>query len=302
LFGAYLGIWACSGRDRTLSERPPETVTRFAPSPTGNLHKGHAYSAILSHDFAKAHAGRFLVRIEDTDTTRCRPEFAEGILEDLDWLGLEFERPVRYQSEHLEDYEAAIENLRQRDLLYRCFRTRKQISEEMAFAPHGPVEPFFGSPLHPDSESQRLGNGDPFAWRLSLQSALSQLGGSALTFLESTAPGNLEPALLTARPELFGDIVLGRKDVRVAYHLAVVLDDALQGITHVIRGQDLAEATHIQRLLQALLGLPTPVYHHHNLIVGPDGRRLAKRDHSETLKSLRARGVTPAHLRADFGL
>lgn len=273
-------------------------VTRFAPSPTGYLHKGHAFSALTAHTAAREAGGRFLLRIEDIDATRCRPEFEAAIHEDLAWLGLDWETPVRRQSEHMADYEAALDQLRSRGLAYRCFRTRKEIAGDIGRAPHGPMEAFCGHPLHADQEAALLAQGHPFAWRLSLDRALAAIDPAALTFGEE---GGEAPAIIFARPELGGDVVLARKDVGVAYHLAVVVDDALQGVTHVIRGEDLAEATHVQRLLQALLDLPTPVYRHHRLLVGPDGKRFAKRDRAQTLRELRAAGVTPRALRREFG-
>jgi glutamyl-Q tRNA(Asp) synthetase len=271
-------------------------ATRFAPSPTGLLHRGHAYSALTAFAAARAAAGRFVLRTEDIDATRCRPEFEAAIFEDLAWLGLDWETPVRRQSEHLADYHAALDRLAARGLVYRCFRTRREVAEAMASAPHGPMEVYRGSPLPPAEEAGRLAEGAPFAWRLSLDAAAQALGGfDRLTFVEE---GEGE---VSARPELGGDVVLARKDVGVAYHLAVVVDDALQGITHVIRGRDLFEATHVQRLLQALLDLPTPIYRHHPLLLGPDGKRFAKRDRSETLRSLRERGMSGAELRRDLG-
>ena len=273
-------------------------VTRFAPSPTGYLHRGHAFSALTAHAAAREAGGRFVLRIEDIDATRCRPGFEAAILEDLEWLGLDWETPVRRQSAHLADYEAALDSLRARGLLYRCFRTRREIAEDIGRAPHGPMEAFRGGPLPGAEEQALLDAGRPFAWRLSLEAALAAVDPAALTFVEE---GSGEPRTLLARPELGGDVVLARKDVGVAYHLAVVVDDALQGVTHVIRGQDLAEATHVQRLLQALLDLPTPVYRHHRLLVGPDGKRFAKRDGAQTLRELRASGVTAESLRAELG-
>jgi glutamyl-Q tRNA(Asp) synthetase len=271
-------------------------VTRFAPSPTGYLHRGHAFSALTAYEAARAAGGRFILRIEDIDATRCRPQFETGIYEDLAWLGLQWETPVRRQSEHLADYQAALDRLAADGLVYRCFRTRREVTEAMASAPHGPMEVFRGAPLPLDEEARRVAAGEPFAWRLSLDAAARKLGGlERLTFLDETR------GEIAARPQLGGDVVLGRKDVGVAYHLAVVVDDALQGITHVIRGEDLFEATHVQRLLQALLALPTPVYRHHRLLVGPDGRRFAKRDRAETLRDLRGRGMSSADLRKELG-
>jgi glutamyl-Q tRNA(Asp) synthetase len=275
-------------------------VFRFAPSPTGYLHAGHAFSALIAHETAKAVDGRFLLRIEDIDETRCRPEYEAAIYEDLAWLGLTWETPVRRQSDHIAEYRAVIDALAARGLVYRCFKTRREVMEAMASAPHGPEEVFRGGPAL--DEAARLEAGEPFAWRLSLDAARQELGDAwnSLTFME--AGDGPENGLVRATPDLAGDIVLGRKDVGVAYHLAVVVDDALQGVTDVVRGLDLFEATHIQRLLQALLGLPTPVYLHHRLLMGPDGKRLAKRDKAQTLRELRAAGVMAADLRRKFGL
>jgi glutamyl-Q tRNA(Asp) synthetase len=275
-------------------------VTRFAPSPTGYLHRGHAYSALTAFQAAREAGGRFLLRIEDIDTTRCRPEYDAAIFEDLAWLGLEWETPVRRQSEHLADYQGSIERLRERGLVYRCFKTRKEL--DIGRAPHEPMVPYVGAPLSADEEAARLEGGEAFAWRLSLTAAHETLGGfEGLTFVEQGAGPHGETGVIQARPETAGDIVLARKDVGVAYHLAVVHDDALQGVTHVIRGQDLFEAAHIQRLLQALLNLPTPTYRHHGLLMGPDGKRYAKRDKAETLRELRAAGMSAEALRAELG-
>ena len=271
--------------------------TRFAPSPTGLLHRGHAYSALTAFDAAKAARGRFVLRIEDIDATRARPEFEAAIYEDLAWLGLEWETPVRRQSEHLADYEAALTSLRERGLIYRCFRTRKEVAEDIQNAPHGPGDAFRGAPLHPNEEDRWLEEGRAYAWRLSLDAAAEAVGG-----FERLRFNDADRGRVIAKPQTAGDVVLARKDVGVAYHLAVVVDDALQKIDHVIRGEDLFEATHIQRLLQALLGLRTPVYRHHPLLLGPDGKRFAKRDKGETLRDLRARGVTPDALRRQIGL
>jgi glutamyl-Q tRNA(Asp) synthetase len=275
-------------------------VTRFAPSPTGYLHRGHTFSALTAYRAAQEAGGRFLLRIEDIDAIRCRPEYDAALFEDLAWLGLDWETPVRRQSEHLVDYHAAIETLRQRGLVYRCFKTRKEI--DIGRAPHEPAVPFVGAPLSADEEAERLERGEAFAWRLSLAAARERLGGfETLTFLEGGAGPDGETGVIQARPETAGDIVLARKDVGVAYHLAVVHDDALQGVTHVIRGQDLFEAAHIQRLLQALLDLPTPTYRHHGLLVGPDGKRYAKRDKAQTLRELRTSGLSAAELRSELG-
>ncbi len=271
-------------------------VTRFAPSPTGNLHRGHVFSALCAHRAARDAGGRFILRLEDIDRTRCRPEYEAAILEDLAWLGLDWETPVRRQSDHMADYQVALDNLAGRGLLYRCFRTRREIAEAIEAAPHGAMEAWRGSPLPAAEEQRRLEDGEAYAWRLSLDAAEQALGGfENLSFVEAGR------GAIQARPALGGDVVLARKDVGVAYHLAVVRDDALQGVTHVIRGEDLFEATHVQRLLQALLGLPTPTYSHHRLLTGPDGRRFAKRDGAQTLRSLREAGMTAAELRAEMG-
>jgi glutamyl-Q tRNA(Asp) synthetase len=276
-------------------------ITRFAPSPTGDLHRGHAFSALSAYAAARAARGRFLLRIEDIDVTRCRPEFEASICDDLAWLGLDWEHPVRRQSEHMADYAAALERLRAQGLLYRCFRTRKEIAQEIGRAPHGGMEVFRGAPLPADEEARRVAAGEPFAWRLSLSAAEAALGGFDLRFLEEGEGPDGEHGEIAVRPQLGGDVVLARKDVGVAYHLAVVVDDALQKVSHVIRGQDLFEATHVQRLLQVLLGLPAPIYRHHRLLSGPDGRRYAKRDRAETLGELRARGMTAEALRQELG-
>lgn len=277
-------------------------VTRFAPSPTGYLHKGHAFSALTAWQATREHVGQCLLRIEDIDATRCRPEFEAAIYEDLAWLGLDWEQPVRRQSDHLADYQGALEILREKGLLYRCFRTRKEVLDEIGRAPHRPGEGpdgavFTGAPLPAGEEQALLDQGKPFAWRLSLAAAREHLGAAwdDLSFVEEGE------GVVTARPETAGDVVLARKDVGVAYHLAVVWDDALQGVTNVIRGRDLYEATHIQRLLQVLLDLPAPGYRHHPLLTGPDGKRFAKRDRSQTLRELRESGMTAQALRTELG-
>ncbi len=279
-------------------------ATRFAPSPTGRLHKGHAFSALTAWRAAKDVGGRFVLRIEDIDPTRCRPEFEAGIYEDLAWLGLDWETPVRRQSDHLAAYAAVVEALNRRGLLYRCFRTRKEILDAIGDAPHGPAEAARPGPHPAEEEAQLLAEGRPFAWRLSLDRAKQTLGGAAwdtLSFIEEGSGPDGETGVIKARPETAGDVVLARKDAGTAYHLAVTHDDALQGISHVIRGQDLFEATHIQRLIQALMDWPAPVYRHHRLLAGPDGRRYAKRDRSVTLAELREGELTPEALRAELG-
>lgn len=285
-------------------------VTRFAPSPSGLLHLGHAYSAFVAFDAAREAGGRLLLRIEDIDRTRCRPEFEQAIHEDLAWLGLAWELPVRRQSEHVSDYAAALDKLRSLGLLYRCFLTRKEIAEQSASAPHregeGPEGRVYRGPAHQmseDEEEERLTRGQSFAWRLSMRYSQDLLGEdfARLVFVEQHEGSN-EERIVSADPESHGDVILGRKDTPASYHLAVVHDDALQGVTHVIRGEDLRTSTHIHVLVQKLLGLPTPVYRHHRLLTDRHGKRYAKRDHSLTLASLREEGLSPADIRARIGL
>jgi glutamyl-Q tRNA(Asp) synthetase len=273
-------------------------VTRFAPSPTGYLHEGHAFSALTVFEAARAAGGRFLLRIEDIDRERCRPEYDAAILEDLAWLGLSWETPVRRQSEHLGAYTRALAQLRAEGLLYRCFRTRRQVLDEIARAPHGPGEGpdhavFRGEAVAAEREAALLAEGRPYAWRLSLARARERLGPAydALSYV------NMDAGVVPVTPDAGGDVVLARKGLGVAYHLAAVVDDALQDITHVIRGEDLRDAAPIHRLLQALLGLPAPAYRHHRLLHGPDGKRLAKRNGARSLRALRAGGFSPDDVR-----
>lgn len=280
-------------------------VTRFAPSPTGRLHLGHAYSALTAWKAARAAGGRFLLRIEDIDPTRCRPEYEAGILEDLAWLGLDWDGPARRQSDHLDDYAAAIEAMRARGLLYRCFRTRKEVAAAIGDAPHGPMEAVRPGPHGPEEEARLLAENRPFAWRLSLDRARETLGEKAwagLSFEETGQGPDGETGRLAVQPDTAGDVIVARKDAGAAYHLAVTHDDALQDVTHVIRGEDLFEATHVQRLIQALMGWPAPTYRHHRLLAGPDGRRYAKRDRSVTLMELRLSGATIADVRRLAGM
>jgi glutamyl-Q tRNA(Asp) synthetase len=266
-------------------------ITRFAPSPTGLLHLGHAYAAGFAFREAKRSGGRFLVRLEDIDGTRVRPEYEEALFEDLEWLGLEWETPVRRQSEHWADYAAALEQLRALDLLYPCFCTRKEIQAEVARSaeapqgPDGPLYPGICKPLHATEREEKIASGLPYALRLDVTKA-SALAGE-LWFQE----GAESPQ--KAVPEQFGDVVLARKDTPTSYHLAVVVDDALQGVTLVTRGLDLQPATHLHRLLQAVLNLPVPRWRHHRLIQDETGRRLAKRDAARSLRSLREANWTP---------
>jgi glutamyl-Q tRNA(Asp) synthetase len=272
-------------------------VTRFAPSPTGLLHRGHAFSALSAYQRAKEIGGRFILRIEDIDQTRCRPAFTAALLEDLAWLGLTWEQPVRIQSQHMADYHGALGQLRDLGLVYRCFKTRKEVADNIGRAPHGLGLAYRGAPLAAAEETARLEAGEPYAWRLSLDAAKAYLGEAydRLSFTDELR------GTVTAEPHLAGDVVLARKDLGVAYHLAVVVDDGLQEITHIVRGEDLFEATGIQRLLQGLLGLPTPIYRHHPLLMGPDGKRLAKRDLAQTLQDLRRQGLSAEQLRAELG-
>ncbi|MEQ9169665.1 MAG: tRNA glutamyl-Q(34) synthetase GluQRS [Rhodospirillales bacterium] len=276
------------------------TVTRFAPSPTGRLHLGHAYSAWFAWTQAAAGDGRFLLRIEDIDRGRCRPEFEAAIVEDLGWLGLSWDPTVRRQSDHLEDYATALGRLKDQGLIYPCFCTRKDIAAEIAaagHAPHGPDGPLYPGTcraLDPVMAEDRMAAGDAFALRLKTDAATAITGPLAWI--------DLDRGQQTARPDLFGDVVLARKDTPTSYHLSVTADDHIQGVTCVTRGQDLFEATHVHRLLQALLGLDTPTYRHHGLLAGPDGKRLAKRDRAETIESLRASGHSPAKVWAMAGV
>ncbi len=285
-------------------------VTRFAPSPTGRLHLGHAYSALLAHDMSRREGGLLLLRMEDIDATRCRPEYEAAILEDLAWLGLTWPTPVRRQSEHFTDYASALEKLRNIGVLYRCFLTRREIAEEAMSAPHASGEGGDGiiyrgpsTPMSEDEQEFRMARGDAFAWRLSMSYSQDLLGEvfARLEFRERDEATKAERSI-AARPEIHGDIVLARKDTPASYHLCVVHDDALQGVTHVIRGEDLRDATHVHVLLQRLLGLPQPIYTHHHLLTDETGRRFAKRDRSLTLAALRDAGLAAVDIRARIGL
>lgn len=272
-------------------------VTRFAPSPTGRLHLGHAWSAWQAFRFARDRDGRFLLRIEDIDPGRCREEHVGAIVEDLRWLGIDWDGPVRRQSDHLADYAGALDRLKRAGLAYPCFCTRKAIEIEIAasgHAPHGPDGPIYPGTCRHLSDSERAARlaVEPHAWRLDMAAAGRRAG--PLRWHDAAA------GEVAATPEAFGDVVLARKDAPTSYHLAVVHDDALQGVTDVVRGEDLFAATHIHRLLQALLGLPVPRYHHHPLIRDATGRRLAKRDGAVTLAAVRAGGTCPQRLLADL--
>jgi len=270
-------------------------VTRFAPSPTGYLHLGHAYSALFAHSVANKSGGRFILRIEDIDRGRCRPEYEHAIYDDLTWLVLQWEAPVRRQSDHFSDYTDALARLDADGLTYPCFCTRKDIEAEIdaaGGAPHGPDGPVYPGTcrhLSVDARAARVAGGEPHAVRLDMGTALQRTG--PLTWQDKAA------GEVRAAPERFGDVVLGRKDTPTSYHLSVTLDDHIQGVTLVTRGTDLFEATDVHRLLQALLGLDVPTYHHHPLLIGGDGKRFAKRDKSLTLAALRAGGTTPNQVR-----
>jgi glutamyl-Q tRNA(Asp) synthetase len=271
-------------------------VTRFAPSPTGFLHLGHARAALVAWRAAREAGGRFLLRIEDIDPTRCRPDFAEAILEDLAWLGLDWDGAVRVQSRHLADYRAALQALQARGLLYPCFCTRADIAREVAAsasAPHGPDGPLYPGTcrrLDPGLRAARVAAGEPHALRLDMAAALAGLT-APLSFAEHGERRACDPAR-------FGDAVLARKDIPASYHLCVTHDDALQGVTLVTRGEDLLPATDLHRLLQQVMGWPEPAYAHHGLLTDAAGRRLAKRDRAATLRDLRAAGVSPAEVLA----
>lgn len=271
-------------------------VTRFAPSPTGRLHLGHAFSALLAHDFARSRDGAFLLRIEDIDPGRSRSEHVDAIIEDLAWLGIEWDGEIIFQSERLGLYREALDRLKSAGLVYPCFCTRSAIAAEIAAsaaAPHGPDGPLYPGTCRALSavERERRCSAEPHAWRLDVAKASAEAG--PLYWRD----GDTE---VLAEPQAFGDVVLARKDAPVSYHLAVTLDDSAQGVTDVVRGRDLYAATDVHRLLQALLGLPTPLYHHHFLLLGPDGARLAKRRGAPALRALREAGVDPKALAADL--
>lgn len=264
-------------------------TTRFAPSPTGPLHLGHAASALMAHDVARGTGGRFLLRIEDIDAGRSRPEHVAGIHADLAWLGLVPDALPVVQSTRLPAYADALDRLRADELLYPCFCTRADIAAS-ASAPHGlpAVYPGTCRRLDPNVRAARMAD-TPHAWRLDMARAVERAGPVSWT--------DRLAGTIVARPEQAGDVVLARKDAPASYHLAATVDDAWMGIGIVVRGQDLFDATHIHRLLQALLDLPTPIYAHHPLLTGPDGRRLAKREGSPALADLRVRGEDPERLK-----
>jgi glutamyl-Q tRNA(Asp) synthetase len=285
---------------------PP--VFRFAPSPNGYLHLGHALSALLNAEAARAAGGRMLLRIEDIDVARCRPEFEAAIYEDLAWLGVTWEQPVRRQSEHFADYRAALQRLDAMGLVYPSFESRAEIAALVAARGQSgpwPRDPD-GAPLYPgvaktmsaDERVRRIAAGEPYALRLDMAKALAQVTGK-LTWSES---GDGATGEIGADPAAWGDVVLARKDTPASYHLAVVVDDALQGVTDIVRGLDLFHATGVHRLLQTLLGLPAPRYHHHRLVLDADGRKLSKSSAATALRALRAQGLTPSDVRRRVGL
>jgi glutamyl-Q tRNA(Asp) synthetase len=276
-------------------------VTRFAPSPTGYLHLGHAFSALFAWQRAREAGGRFLLRLEDIDPGRCRAEFADAILHDLAWLGIDWAGAVRVQSQHLPEYRSTLDELARRGLLYPCFCTRADIQRELqqsVAAPHAPdgTTPYPGTcrALSRDERETRIAAGERYALRLDVQRALAEVR-QPLSFADAAE------GIVICRPQLFGDVVLARKDAPASYHLCVTHDDARQGVTLVTRGVDLRPATHLHRLLQALMGWPEPGYAHHPLLTDASGRRLAKRDRAATLRDLRAQGYTADQVRALAG-
>lgn len=281
----------------------PPPVFRFAPSPNGYLHLGHAYSALLNARIARELGGRLLLRIEDIDITRCRPDYETALREDLAWLGLEWEEPVRRQSEHFDDYAKTLDRLRALGLLYRSYASRKEIAAAVA-SRNWPRDPD-GAPFYPREALQAIDDpaahaeGEPFSLRLDM--------GKALALVPPLSWRELQPDLtgiedIPAEPARWGDVILARKEFPASYHLAVVHDDALQGISHVVRGRDMFQATAIHRLLQQLLGLPQPVYRHHALILGEEGEKLSKSLASKSLRALKAEGMTPADVRKLVGM
>jgi glutamyl-Q tRNA(Asp) synthetase len=285
-------------------------IFRFAPSPNGYLHLGHAYSALLNDDMARAANGRLLLRIEDIDAARCRPEYEAAIVEDLQWLGIAWQQDVRRQSAHFDDYQAAVTKLEAMGLIYPSFESRSEIAALVAERDrrgHWPRDPD-GVPLYPGrarkmpkaERDRRRRGGEPFALRLAMDAAVAHAG--VLTWTETGMGPQGQSGVVAAAPQMWGDVVLARKEAPTSYHLAVAIDDALQGVTDVVRGQDLFWSTGIHRLLQALLGLPEPAYHHHRLILDAGGRKLSKSTLATSLRDLRASGATPADVRRLVGL
>jgi glutamyl-Q tRNA(Asp) synthetase len=288
----------------------PPPVFRFAPSPNGYLHLGHAFSALLNFDLARQTGGRFLLRIEDIDPTRCRPEFETAIYQDLDWLGIAWEQPVRRQSGHLADYRDAVERLIARGLLYPSFESRAEIArlvEQREANGRWPRDPD-GAPLYPGAakslsakQRERLsGSAAPYALRLDMAAAFAAAGD--LSWIERGEGPEGETGVVAARPQAWGDVVLARRETPTSYHLSVAIDDALQGVTEVVRGRDLFWSTSVHRLLQALLGLPQPAYRHHRLVRDGTGHKLSKSTAATGLRELRAGGATAADIRRLVGL
>jgi glutamyl-Q tRNA(Asp) synthetase len=286
------------------------SVFRFAPSPNGHLHLGHAYSALLNFDSARRTGGRLLLRIEDIDLTRCRPEFEAAIYDDLGWLGVTWETPVRRQSEHLSTYREALAKLSAQRLVYPGFESRAEIAQLVAAREvHGPwprdpdgapLYPGTAKSLPPDARARLIESGAPHTLRLDMAGARAL--APDLGWIECGEGPNGETGAVAARPEAWGDVILGRRETPTSYHLSVVIDDALQGVTDVVRGQDLFWSTSVHRLLQHLLGLPQPVYRHHRLVLDATGRKLSKSSAATGLRELRAQGATPADIRRLVGL
>jgi glutamyl-Q tRNA(Asp) synthetase len=283
----------------------PQPVFRFAPSPNGHLHLGHALSALQNFDMARAAGGRFLLRMEDIDATRCRPEFEAAIVEDLAWLGIQWEQPVRRQSEHFDAYRAALGKLEAMRLTFPSFESRAEIAHMVGdrdVRERWPRDPD-GVPLYPGAARQmkesdrqaRIERGDPYAIRLDMEKATEWTG--PLRWSETGAGPSGESGDIAAESAAWGDVIVGRKETPTSYHLSVVIDDAQQGVTHVVRGQDLFWSTSVHRVLQALLDLPAPSYHHHRLILDADGKKLSKSTQATGLRELRAQGLTPADIR-----
>jgi len=288
----------------------PSPVFRFAPSPNGYLHLGHAASALLNFESARQSGGRFLLRIEDIDAARCRPEFEQAIYQDLAWLGITWEMPVRRQSDHLADYRRALEKLAGDGLIYPSFESRGEIAKLVAHReaqapwprdPDGaPLYPGTARALAPDERARLIESGAPHALRLDMAAACARAGD--LGWIERGGGPDGETGKVAARPQAWGDVILARKEMPTSYHLSVVVDDALQGVTEVVRGQDLFASTSVHLLLQHLLGLPQPAYRHHGLIRDDQGQKLSKSTQSTGLRELRAAGATPADIRRMAGL
>jgi glutamyl-Q tRNA(Asp) synthetase len=285
-------------------------ILRFAPSPNGHMHLGHAYSALLNHDMAREFGGRLLLRIEDIDAERCRPDYEAAIGEDLRWLGIAWQEPVRRQSEHFDDYAGAVAKLEAQGLLYPSFESRRELTALAAELdqqggwprdPDGvPIYPGRARKLSTAERKRRREAGEPFVLRLAMDRAVARVG--VLGWTDTGAGPHGQTGVVTAAPQLWGDVVLARKESPTSYHLAAVVDDALQGVTDVVRGQDLFWSTSIHRLLQVLLGFPEPTYHHHKLILDDDGRKLSKSTGSTGLRELRAGGASAPDIRRMVGL